>query len=173
MISLLTLLTAAAATESPEPQAVLGKFIHTHGSVHSLNRSALEEELRERGTRWLPTDNDDTLRLRIFDARNRLLDHRNRHVMHAEQVMIEAQQHSTTNLFADANLETLLADDNAIFSDTLESMAVSVPEDRAVRWLSLQTSYPRSSVFRPLRSVKKCLRPFESPRFKFQLSSEI
>ena len=132
MILILTLLTAAAATESPEPQAVLGKFIHTHGSVHSLNRSALEEELRERGTRWLPTDNDDTLRLRIFDARNRLLDHRNRHVMHAEQVMIEAQQHSTTNLFADANLEALLADDNAIFSDTLRRQMLADLKLRSV-----------------------------------------
>ena len=86
VLSLLMLSSAICAAD--EQPSILGRVIHAHDQVHEMNRTALLQELSEHQTaRPLPTDSDDVLRMRLFQARATLLERRNRHVMHAEMVL--------------------------------------------------------------------------------------
>ena len=113
-------LCALAQAEQSQTQTVLGRLHHTCGPIHSMDRSELEAELRDRGARHIsPAETDDMLRLKVCNLRNQLLTHRNNHAMHAQTVMHEVEIHSTIEFLSDLSLDTILADDNAVFSHAL------------------------------------------------------
>ena len=112
-------LVATTAEEPPPPQTLMGRIHHTHGPVHTMDRTELEAELQDRGAAYAPGESDDQLRLRVCNARNQLLTHRNRHAMHAQTVLYEVEQHSTIEFLSDLSLDTILTDDNAVFSEAL------------------------------------------------------
>ena len=113
---LLLLLTAASLEAPSEP--VLGQLFEARKDVHDMSRAELAEALTERGAHFRVQDSDSMLQMRLYQARSQLLDSRNTHVTAAEKVMNEVAEQSTLKFLSDQTLETILADDNAIFSDT-------------------------------------------------------
>ena len=116
-ILLCAIVVAAAIAE--EPKFVLGQLVHARGSVHTMNRTELEAELDERNAPHLITDTEDELRMRLYHARGALLQHRTSHVMHAESILAEVNQCSDERALAGMSLDSVLADDNAIFRNAM------------------------------------------------------
>lgn len=120
---LLLRLTAATASQIPSAAAseppILGLPIHTSGEVHEMSHAELAAELAERGASRaaLLGSSTDMLRLRLFQSRAQLLERRNAHVIHAERVLREVSEQSSFQAFSALSLETILADDNAIFAE--------------------------------------------------------
>lgn len=121
---MLLLLRLAAATASQIPSTpaseppILGPPIHTAGEVHEMSHTELAAELSERGaSRAALSGSTDMLRLRLYQARAQLLERRNAHVVHAERVLREVGEQSSFQAFSALSLETILADDNAIFAE--------------------------------------------------------
>lgn len=110
-----------AADQHPahEPPLVLGPLIHARGAVHALDRASLTAELDERHVSHSAEDSDDQLRVKLYRARAELLEHRNTHVMHANRVLTEIEASSSMQLVSDLSLDSILADDNALFADSL------------------------------------------------------
>lgn len=121
MMLLLGLATATASQVPPvaaEPP-ILGPPVHTAGEVHEMSHAELAAELAERGTTRaaLSSSSTDMLRLRLYQSRAQLLERRNAHVIHAERVLREVSEQSSFQAFSALSLETILADDNAIFAE--------------------------------------------------------
>lgn len=118
-IILLLCAIVVAAAIAEEPKSVLGQLVHARGSVHTMNRAELEAELDERNAPHLITDTEDELRMRLYHARGALLQHRTSHVMHAESILAEVNQCSDERALAGMSLDSVLADDNAIFMNAM------------------------------------------------------
>ena len=116
---LLLLLLTAASLEAPS-EPVLGQLFEARKDVHDMSRAELAEALTERGAHFRVQDSNSMLQMRLYQARSQLLDSRNTHVTAAEKVMNEVAEQSTLKFLSDQTLETILADDNAIFSDTFQ-----------------------------------------------------
>ncbi len=111
----------AATSGAEDPKPVLGQLIHAHRGIHAMNRTELEAELDTRNAPHLPTDSEDELRMRLYHARSQLLQRRAAHVMHAEAILAEVNQYSDERVLAALSLDSVLADDNAIFMNAMGS----------------------------------------------------
>lgn len=116
-----------AATESP----VLGPLHHARGPVHQMTRAELQAELRERRVPQSASDSNDRLKMRLHDARVALLDQRNERIAYAESVMQEVNQHCSPRFLSDNSLDTILADDNAVYTATLSRSLLSLLRKQA------------------------------------------
>ena len=115
---LLLLSAMAGSLEQPE-ESFLGRVYRADASLPEMNRSSLEAELTERGTSFSAAESDDHLRVKLSNMRTRLLNHRNQHSIHAQRVLYEVESQSTIEYLSENSLDTLLADDNAVFSEAL------------------------------------------------------
>lgn len=109
------LLATSVAERDEAARPKLGALIHARGAVHALNRTELEAELAERGAARFETDSEDELRLRLYHAREQLLQQRTTQVMQAETIMAEVALLGDEQNLASLSLDSVLADDNAIF----------------------------------------------------------
>ena len=160
-MALVLLLALGAPAEEEKP--MLGEFVHARGAVHSMSRADLQSELSTRQVPHGPSDSDDTLRMRLYDAKAQLLEARNKEVTHAEMVLHEAQHHSSMALLAEYSLDTLLSDDNALFSEMLRRQMLGDLKMKAAGGAVVALALTR---FAPLGRIKPALLPRLAPSSK-------
>ncbi|KAL1525256.1 hypothetical protein AB1Y20_020121 [Prymnesium parvum] len=97
-----------------------------------MTHTELREELRLRNEPHSASDNVDLLRVKLYAARAALLDRRNEHVLRAEKVLHEVDQYSSAAFLSDSSLDTILADDNAIYAAALSRRLLGLLRVQAV-----------------------------------------
>ena len=106
-------------------QPILGSLIHAQGPVHSMNRTALEAELTARKAPFDAAASDDALKLLLYQVRSHLLQQRASIVSRAEQVMHEVHSLGGNEFLAELSLDSVIADDNAIFATAVSNRMLS------------------------------------------------
>eukprot|EP00966_Prymnesium_polylepis_P103068 2387370-Prymnesium_polylepis.1 len=154
---------AGHAGEAPSPSGekpLLGQLYLARGPIHRMARQELLDELTERGAPHGAVESDDRLRLRVHEARGALLDQRNELAQHAERVLREVEQHSGGAFLADSSLDTVLADDNAVFAASLGRRLIGAMNMQAAGGTALGLAL---WCFAPLGRLEACHRLLPLP----------
>lgn len=150
---------------TPE-QLTLGPFFCAKGPIHKMTRAELASELSQRNTPYRVTDSDDLLRIRVHDARAALLGLRNERIMQAERVMQEVSVRSSAAFISDNSLDTVLADDNAVFAASLGQHLIRIMNLQAMVGAAVGLALWR---FKPLGKIELHHRLLPAP-FTFSAS---